>query len=270
MSRTVVREAIQILRAEGLVRIRMGVGTFVTQSAPNILEGPMSFLQHSEGKKIQDLLTVRNLIEPPIAALAAENAGPNHIARMEQAIADMDRYMTDLGRYIERDNHFHIALAEASDNSVYLLLLNSIVDLLQESRQLAVSVPGAAKRGEQLSPPHSGSRARQGIEKGVRGDGRAHGTDGRRCVYGNVVKGLRCNRDFGKNDNSAQNQTNAGHVSPCADDHARRETGPLALLCAHGASVLGAQPRGHAARQIYGAVGGPGAVRHFDFHRANP
>lgn len=146
VSRTVVREAIQILRAEGLVRIRMGVGTFVTQSAPNILEGPMSFLQHSESKKIQDLLEVRNLIEPAIAALAAENASPNHIARMEQAILDMDGFISDGHHYIERDNHFHIALAEASNNSVYLLLINSIVDLLQENRQLAISVPGAAKR----------------------------------------------------------------------------------------------------------------------------
>lgn len=146
VSRTVVREAIQILRAEGLVRIRMGVGTFVTQSAPNILEGPMSYLPHSESKKIQDLLQVRNVLEPAIAALAAENARPDHLARMQQAIADMDLYSADGHRYIERDNHFHIALAEASNNSVYLLLINSIVDLLQENRQLAISVPGAAKR----------------------------------------------------------------------------------------------------------------------------
>ncbi len=146
VSRTVVREAIQILRAEGLVRIRMGVGTFVTQSAPNILEGPMNFLAHSETKKIQDLLQVRYLLEPAIAALAAEHATADHIARMEEAIADMDRYLADGYRYIERDNHFHSALAEASNNSVYLLLQNSIVDLLQESRRLAISVPGAAKR----------------------------------------------------------------------------------------------------------------------------
>ncbi|MCC7163432.1 MAG: FadR family transcriptional regulator [Anaerolineae bacterium] len=146
VSRTVVREAIQILRAEGLVRIRMGVGTFVTQSAPNILEGPMSYLQHSEAKKIQDLLEARNVIEPAIAALAAENARPEHIARMEQAILDMDGLFADGYKYIEHDNRFHIALAEASNNSVYLLLLNSIVDLLQESRLLAVSTQGAPKR----------------------------------------------------------------------------------------------------------------------------
>jgi GntR family transcriptional repressor for pyruvate dehydrogenase complex len=146
VSRTVVREAIQILRAEGLVRIRMGVGTFVTQSAPNILEGPMSFLRHSEAKKIKDLIQVRSVLEPAIAMLAAEHASQAHISRMEDAIADMDLYLTDGYRYIERDNHFHITLAEASHNSVYLLLINSIVDLLQENRQLAISVPGAAKR----------------------------------------------------------------------------------------------------------------------------
>jgi GntR family transcriptional regulator, transcriptional repressor for pyruvate dehydrogenase complex len=146
VSRTVVREAIQILRAEGLVRIRMGVGSFVTQSAPNILEGPMSHLRHSEAKKIQDLMQVRSIIEPAIAMLSAEHALPVHIKRMEQAIADMDLYISDGHRYIERDNHFHIALAEASNNSVYLLLINSVVDLLQENRRLAISVPGAAKR----------------------------------------------------------------------------------------------------------------------------
>lgn len=146
VSRTVVREAIKLLRAEGIVRVRLGVGTFVTEPPQNILSGPLSYLNQPESKKIEDLLQVRNVLEPAIAALAAKNATREHIARMEQAIQEMDQNMADGDRYIVSDNLFHVTLAEASGNSVFQMLVNSFIDLLQKSRRLAVSVPGATKR----------------------------------------------------------------------------------------------------------------------------
>lgn len=146
VSRTVVREAIKLVRAEGIVRVRLGVGTFVTDPPQNILSGPLSYLNQPESKKIEDLLQVRNVLEPAIAALAAKNATRDQIAKMEQAIRDMDENTADGYQYIVSDNLFHVTLAESSGNSVFQMLVNSFIDLLQESRRLAVSVPGATKR----------------------------------------------------------------------------------------------------------------------------
>lgn len=146
VSRTVVREAIKLLRAAGLVRVRMGIGSFITLPSRNVLEEPLSHFSEPDHKKIQDLIQVRETIEPRIAALAAQNAAPDDVARMEQAINDMDRSISDPNEYIVADNTFHNALARASQNSLFQLILHSIVDLLQESRRIAVSSPGGADR----------------------------------------------------------------------------------------------------------------------------
>jgi GntR family transcriptional repressor for pyruvate dehydrogenase complex len=146
VSRTVVREAIKLLKASGFVKVRLGIGTFIAKPSMNILEIPLTYSSETAQKKISDLQDVREVIEPTIAALAAKNASTENITKMEQAINEMDSFKLNSFPYIQADNTFHIALAEACNNSIFLLLVNSIVGLLQEARKLAVSSPGAAER----------------------------------------------------------------------------------------------------------------------------
>jgi GntR family transcriptional regulator, transcriptional repressor for pyruvate dehydrogenase complex len=146
VSRTVVREAIKMLRASGYVKVRMGVGSFVAEESVNILEDSLSNSNDPDYKKIADLHQVREVLEPAVAALAAQNATREDIEKMEAAIQIMEQNLSNGYRYIEGDKLFHIALAEATKNSVFTILLNSIVDLLQEARRLAISTPGAGER----------------------------------------------------------------------------------------------------------------------------
>lgn len=146
VSRTVVREAIKLLRAAGLVRVRLGVGSFVTRPPQNILEEPMSFVGGPDSQKLADLQQAREVFEPAIAALAAANASAEDIAKMERAVVEMEANIADGLKYIEWDNIFHSALAEATKNRIFQMVVHSLVDLLQESRRLAVSSRGAADR----------------------------------------------------------------------------------------------------------------------------
>jgi len=146
VSRTVVREAIKMLRASGYVKVRMGVGSFVTDDPINILEDSLSYSTDPESKKIADLHQVREVLEPAVAALAAQNATLEDIEKLEASIQVMEQNLSNGNRYIEADKLFHIALADASKNSVFTILLNSIVDLLQEARRLAISTPGSGER----------------------------------------------------------------------------------------------------------------------------
>ncbi len=146
VSRTVVREAIKMLRASGYVKVRMGVGTFIADDPVNILEDSLNYSNDPESKKISDLQQVREVLEPAVAALAAQNATVEDIEKMEAAIMIMEQNLSNGYRYIEGDKLFHVALAEATKNSIFTLLLNSIVDLLQEIRRLAISTPGAGER----------------------------------------------------------------------------------------------------------------------------
>jgi GntR family transcriptional repressor for pyruvate dehydrogenase complex len=146
VSRTVVREAIKMLCASGLVKVRLGVGTFIAEEPANILEGTLNYANDQEARKISDLQQVREVLEPAAAALAAQNAKPEDIQKIEQAILDMERSMLNGYRYVEADKGFHLALAEATHNSILVILVNSIVDLLQEVMRLAIDSPGAGER----------------------------------------------------------------------------------------------------------------------------
>ena len=81
VSRTVVREAIKMLRASGLVKVRLGVGTFIAEEPANILEGTLNYADDQEARKISDLQQVREMLEPAAAALAAQNANPEDIQK---------------------------------------------------------------------------------------------------------------------------------------------------------------------------------------------
>src|SRR5918996_5999617 len=90
VSRTVVREAIAALRAQGLVSTRQGVGAFVTDGA---LRPP--FRLETEGlRSITEAVHVMELrmgMEIEAAGLAAERAQPAHIEAMAAALEAIDR-----------------------------------------------------------------------------------------------------------------------------------------------------------------------------------
>ena len=124
----------------------MGVGSFITLPSRNIFENSLGHFSESSHNKLDDLIQVRETIEPRIAALAAHNAMPQDIAKLEQAVADMESYVSDPYEYIVADNTFHNVLAEASHNHIFELMLYSIVDLLQENRRVSLSFPAAGER----------------------------------------------------------------------------------------------------------------------------
>jgi GntR family transcriptional repressor for pyruvate dehydrogenase complex len=147
VSRTVVREAIKLLKAVGLVRVKQGVGTFIAEPGPDVLEAPLLAFMGSGPKVISDLHQAREILEPEIVALAAQSVTDDQIARLEQAVCDMEENLLHLQKHIEADQRFHSTLAEATQNSILQLLSYSIVDLTQKERHLSFASPGATERG---------------------------------------------------------------------------------------------------------------------------
>jgi DNA-binding FadR family transcriptional regulator len=94
------------------------------------------------------LAEVRAILEPEIAALAAEHIQEPELATMREAVATMDRAGQDPEAYIEADLDFHLALAEGANNPIILSLLDSIVALLREQRLRIFKVPGGPERGQ--------------------------------------------------------------------------------------------------------------------------
>ncbi len=149
VSRTAVREAVKALSEKGLVQVFPGKGTFITNGTSQAVRqslGMMMKIGQADGTR--DLVEVRHIFEPEIAALAAQRAGEEHIAAMQEAVRVMDHSLENADAYIEADLDFHLALAEASQNLIILTLIDSFVDLLREQRIRIFHVEGGPQRGQ--------------------------------------------------------------------------------------------------------------------------
>jgi GntR family transcriptional repressor for pyruvate dehydrogenase complex len=150
-SRTAVREAMKILAQKGLVEMRPGRGTIVIDGASMAMQhsiGLVMKLRLGEVGGSDNLVEVREILETEIAALAAARATEKEIATMRAAIAIMDNSLDDADAFITADNAFHEAMAQATQNTLILMLVNSIVNLLSEQRKQIFSVEGGPQRGQ--------------------------------------------------------------------------------------------------------------------------
>ncbi len=146
VSRTAVREAVKALREKGLVQGHPGRGTFITDGTWRAMRDSLGFMMKIGADSGADnVVEVREILEPEIAALAAMRATEEDLARMRDAVATMDRALNDADAFIEADMDFHLALAGATQNSVVCALIDPVVDLLREQRKRIFLVNGAPR-----------------------------------------------------------------------------------------------------------------------------
>jgi len=151
VSRTAVREAVKALRQKGLVEIRPGRGTFITNGTSDTIKDSIGMLmKFGATKGSGNLVEVREILEPEIAALAATRITDEYITAMQDAVKIMDTAVTnnDVDVFVEADLDFHLALAEGTQNPYIPILMDSIIELLREQRKRIGLTKGGLKRGQ--------------------------------------------------------------------------------------------------------------------------
>jgi GntR family transcriptional repressor for pyruvate dehydrogenase complex len=143
-SRVAVREAISALTAKGLATSIQGRGTVVNPHQQWNSLDPQIFMLENNIEALFQLLEFRKIVEPDIAALAAERITGESLDRLRHIISGHS--VDTVEQHILDDVDFHLELARASGNRVLLIIMNSINDLLQESRHLTYYIPGAPDR----------------------------------------------------------------------------------------------------------------------------
>jgi len=140
VSRVVVRESISSLEAKGIINVRQGRGTTVNPIDEwNTLNPQVLLLLHGD-EVFDQLMETRRIIEPDLAALAAERITP-----VELELLRANSYLPEddsLEEHVERDMSFHLQIAKATHNPVLLMVLSSTADLLREGRRRIFIVPG--------------------------------------------------------------------------------------------------------------------------------
>ncbi|HZY44667.1 MAG TPA: FadR/GntR family transcriptional regulator [Anaerolineae bacterium] len=138
VSRTVVREAVRILAASGLLVARRGVGTIVQQITQEHIGERLNLLLRTSGISLAKLHEVRSILEVEMAGLAAQQATGDDLANLRGILTEMDETKESPEGFADQDAEFHTTLAQTTHNPLYSVLLGSIRDLMQEVR-LSVS-----------------------------------------------------------------------------------------------------------------------------------
>jgi GntR family transcriptional regulator, transcriptional repressor for pyruvate dehydrogenase complex len=138
VSRTVIREAIRSLAAHGLVESVSGRGVSVAQVGPETVSRSMTlFLRGNSSIDYAKVHEVRMALEVEMSGTAAERAGDEDIARLHDLLQQMREAGSDPGRAAALDLEFHGAIATATQNELFAVMLDSIGDVLRESRMAA-------------------------------------------------------------------------------------------------------------------------------------
>jgi GntR family transcriptional repressor for pyruvate dehydrogenase complex len=126
----------------GLVEPRQGSGTIVREVSAESLANPFANALKQRQELVSELLDFRKMLEPPLAARAATHASPEEIAEMEE-ILQRQQKKQDVGDVaIAEDAEFHYSVALASGNSVVLKVIDTIMDLLRDTRERSLQVEG--------------------------------------------------------------------------------------------------------------------------------
>src|SRR5690606_1965681 len=146
VSRTVVREAVRALTAQGLLEVRAGSGSVVRNPGSEAFAESMALYLRVGGRDFdyRKILEGRRVLEVEIAGLVAERCTPEDLAALTALVAEIPSVADDGDGWLRNDMDFHALLAQATKNELFSLLLDSIADVLASVRRMGFSVPNPA------------------------------------------------------------------------------------------------------------------------------
>ena len=134
VGRGTIREAMKILVSRNIVEIRRGTGTFVAEK-PGLVEDPLglTFIK-DKGQLAYDLCELRLILEPEIAAMAAERATEEDIAKIQETCDAVEKNINEGISYSNEDVAFHECIAKCSKN----LVVPNVIPVIQSAVELFI------------------------------------------------------------------------------------------------------------------------------------
>ncbi len=133
VSRTVVREATKRLEQQGMLEIQHGTGIKIVDRLHRPLNDSLTLLIPDMADRLQQLNETRLSIEPDAAAFAAQRATKEQLRTLRRIQTQLEK-APDNAAAIEADIAMHHAIADASGNLIYRLILDSLAEIGVTSR----------------------------------------------------------------------------------------------------------------------------------------
>lgn len=147
VSRTVIREALKLLKERDLVDMRMGEGAFVIRPEPSSVTNVMNRLIQIDRIDDMQVHEARMAVEMASSRLAAQNALPEDIDRLQRILDDMVKEKDNLPKRIQLDADFHIAIAASSKNRIMEIFVSVMNSLIADFIAKGIQKPGSNEDG---------------------------------------------------------------------------------------------------------------------------
>ena len=138
VSRATVREALRVLSAQDLIQVKRGRsgGSFISNpSSGSVVRSLNQFIKGQDIRFI-DLVFAREAIEPAAAAQAAISRTDEKLEALRLMCVACEQNFDDADRFVEANLKWHLAMAEASGNPLFVTFLTSIYTALHAATDL--------------------------------------------------------------------------------------------------------------------------------------
>ncbi len=144
VARTSVREAIRALQYMGILEVRCGDGTFLSENT-TILTDHFKASHLLRRFPLIELIEARKIIEGSTVYLAVERSSPEDREALQEFFRFSEKSANDENEFLKADFDFHRKIAEMSQNSVLLEMLNAMRELTIEENLDVIKKPGQIK-----------------------------------------------------------------------------------------------------------------------------
>ena len=138
VSRGSIRDAFRMLEMIGLLEMRHGQGTFPRELSVDRLVTPLASVLTNRRDLEGELMDVRRMFEPAVARVAAARINDEDLATLRAILEAQRRKVKARQSALVEDTAFHAALARATRNTVVVRIMETLNDLLTESRKRAL------------------------------------------------------------------------------------------------------------------------------------
>lgn len=141
VSRGSVREAMKILSAFGIIEIKRGDGTYVSNMGGKVLFDPLLFSLILSQPNFDELKEFRLLLEKDVVRLVIQNASDEEVQLLRNAYEEMNSLKGQdshsYERLLESDLEFHIVLGHICNNrlleKIYLFIMEYFKPFIAQS-----------------------------------------------------------------------------------------------------------------------------------------
>jgi len=151
VGRNAVREAMKMLSALGIVKIKRGNGTYIATESSLVSFTPLSFAILLQMGMTKELLELRSLLQVGYCQLAAQKISNEELEQISKILEDWSYYSNDSKKDVENlvnlDLNFHYAILNATHNSFVINIGKAVEELFYSSIRTVISDEKGLERG---------------------------------------------------------------------------------------------------------------------------